>query len=291
MLQAAAHAHISAARHSVRARVLRLVLLGGAIRRDICHLRFRALEGRPALRQPMVHKTFGAAAADTSVKRDVFDGSDRIWLIVAAEGSRARMPDDPESTPNNPNGVSPPLDSTFDLIERARGGDSDALERLLARHLAPLRRWVSGRLPRWARDLADTDDLVQDTLLRTFRKIEGFEVRGVGALQAYLRQAVLNRVRDELRQKARAPLRVDAEGLNLEGVGSPLEEAIGREAFARYEAALARLKPEEREAIIGRVEMEYTYAELAEALGKPSAEAARKAAQRALLRLAEEMGR
>jgi RNA polymerase sigma-70 factor (ECF subfamily) len=72
---------------------------------------------------------------------------------------------------------------------------------------------------------------------------------------------------------------------------SPLEEAIGRQAVEDYEEALGRLKPEEREAIIARVEIGYTYEELADALGKPSAEAARKAARRALLRLAEEMNR
>ncbi len=182
-----------------------------------------------------------------------------------------------------------PLESTFDLIERVRGGDRDSLDRLMARHLGPLRRWVSGRLPRWARDMADNDDLVQDALLRTFTKIEDFDVRGVGALQAYMRQAVLNRVRDELRRKGRTPAMVDAAELNLEGRESPLEEAIGREAFERYQAALTRLRPEEREAIIARVEMDYSYAELADVLGKPTADAARKAAQRALLRLAEEM--
>jgi RNA polymerase sigma-70 factor (ECF subfamily) len=121
--------------------------------------------------------------------------------------------------------------------------------------------------------------------------MEDFEPRHVGALQAYLRQAVLNRLRDELRRKGRTPSMVDLEDVRLEAAGSPLEEAIGREAVDRYEAALARLKPEEREAIIARVEMDYTYEELAEALGKPSAEAARKAAQRALVRLAEEMKR
>lgn len=62
-------------------------------------------------------------------------------------------------------------------------------------------------------------------------------------------------------------------------------------AFERYKTALTRLRPEEREAIIGRVEMDYSYAELAEALGKPTPEAARKAAKRALLRLAEEMNK
>ena len=183
------------------------------------------------------------------------------------------------------------LESTFELIERAREGDQESLERLMARHLGPLRRFVSGRLPLWARDLSDTDDLVQDTLLRTFKKIEDIDVRGAGALQAYLRQAVMNRLRDELRRKGRAPaaVAIDANGLDLVAEGSPLEEAMGREAFERYQAALTRLRPEEREAIIARVEMDYSYAELAEILGKPTPDAARKAAQRALLRLAEEM--
>jgi hypothetical protein len=77
-----------------------------------------------------------------------------------------------------PDGSSAPLDSTAVLIQRVRDGDKDSLERLIQRHLAPLRRYVSGRLPGWARDLADTDDLVQETLLRTFLKMEAFEVRG-----------------------------------------------------------------------------------------------------------------
>jgi RNA polymerase sigma factor (sigma-70 family) len=183
------------------------------------------------------------------------------------------------------------LDSTFELISRARTGDQAAIERLFARHLKPLQRWASGRLPKWARDLAATDDLVQEALLQTFKKIEDFEPRRVGALQAYLRQAVLNRLRDELRRKARRPDLTDLEGLEDVAARSPLEEAIGRRAIEDYEDALGRLSPEEREAIIARVEIGYTYGELAEALGKPSADAARKAARRALLRLAEEMNR
>ena len=201
------------------------------------------------------------------------------------------MADDADSSADRGRETSPPLDSTSELIERVRQGDKESLDRLIARHLGPLRRFVTGRLPRWARDLADTDDLVQDTLLRTFNKIEDFEVRGVGALQAYLRQAVMNRLRDELRRKGRAPEMVEGDGLEIAGCGSPLEEAIGQEAFERYQAALTRLRPEEREAIIARVEMDYSYAELAEILGKPTPDAARKAAQRALLRLAEEMKR
>ena len=43
--------------------------------------------------------------------------------------------------------------------------------------------------------------------------------------------------------------------------------------------------------IIGKVELGFSNEELASALGKPSAEATRKAAARALVRLAEEMDR
>jgi RNA polymerase sigma-70 factor (ECF subfamily) len=186
----------------------------------------------------------------------------------------------------------PPADveSTGQLIERARRGDAQAVSRLCERHLDPLRRWARGRLPRWARDVADTDDLVQDTLLQTFRRIEAFEPRRAGALQAYLREALMNRIRDELRKAARRPRDTGATD-EADPALSPLEQAIGREAVARYERALATLEPGDREAIIGRVEMGYSYQELADALGKPSAEAARKAAERAIVRLAQEMRR
>ena len=180
------------------------------------------------------------------------------------------------------------LESTFELLERARQGDGKARDRLFERYLAPLRRWTSGRLPRWVRDVTDTDDLVQDVLLKTLKRVEDFEPRHVGALQAYLRQAVLNRLRDELRRDAVRPDQTGLGGLETAGE-SPLEIAIGREAVERYERALARLRPEEREAVIGRIELGLSYADLAEALGKPTSEAARKAATRALRRLAEEM--
>lgn len=203
------------------------------------------------------------------------------------EGNR---PSDQRPAADSP-GSSSDVESTFSLIERARAGDSEALERLFARHRKPLQRWASGRLPAWARDISDTEDLVQETLLQTFKRIGDFEPRRVGALQAYLRQALLNRIREELRRKGRRPSATDLDNIEADGAESPLEQAIGREAVERYEKALERLKAEEREAIIARVEMGYTYEELAEALGKATPDAARKAAQRALVRLAEELRR
>lgn len=182
-------------------------------------------------------------------------------------------------------------ESTLDLLQRAKSGDQQALDLLFARYLPWLRQWASGRLPRWARDVADTHDLVQETLLQTFRRIEAFEYRGEGALRAYLRQVLINRIRQEFRKTARMPDGTTLDDVHVDPAASPLDEAIGIETLDRYERALERLRPEEREAIIGRVEMGLSYDELAAALCKPTADAARKAAQRALVRLAEEMDR
>lgn len=186
-------------------------------------------------------------------------------------------------------GPSTAPEDTVQLLERARGGDPEALDALFRRFAGPLRRWASGRLPRWARDAADTQDLVQDTLLQTLKRIDEFEPRRQGALQAYLRQAVMNRIRDALRRFDRrgAPAAIES-GVVADGP-SPLEEAIGSETADRYERALERLRPEDREAIVARVELACTYEELAATLGRPSAEAARKAAQQAIIRLAHEM--
>lgn len=181
--------------------------------------------------------------------------------------------------------------SSLTLLERAQGGDRAALEALITRYLPRLQRWASGRLPRWARDISDTQDLVQETVFQTFQKINTFEARGEGALQAYLRQAILNRIREELRRAGRRPPRstLDSQAPD-EGRSSPLDEAIGQAAVERYERALATLRREDREAIVARIELGYTNDEIAELLGKPSANAARMAVERAILKLAKAMG-
>ena len=187
------------------------------------------------------------------------------------------------------------VESTFVLLDLARAGDGRALDRLFTRYITPLRRFAHGRLPWSARDLLDTNDLVQETLLQTFKRIEDFQPQREGALLAYLRQAIVNKVRDEIRKRARRPasetLTDDGPNPPVAPAASPLDAAIGREAAERYEAALQRLKPEEREAIIARVELGMSFEEVAVALDKPSADAARKAVSRAMVRLAEDMRR
>ena len=180
--------------------------------------------------------------------------------------------------------------STTLLLSQARDGDDDAREELVRRLLPRLRRWAHGRLPLGARDLSDTDDLVQLSLLRALDHVSEFEPRREGAFLAYLRRIVLNAVRDELRRAGRRPGRAVLDESMAQPGPSLVELAIGRQAMAAYEAALATLPDEQREAVIMRIEFGYTYPEIAEALAKPSANAARMAVSRALLRLAEVMG-
>jgi len=177
------------------------------------------------------------------------------------------------------------------LLYRARSGDAGALNDLCARYLPRLQRWAHGRLPSWSRGSLDTHDVVQETLFHVIQRLENFDPRHDAAFQAYLRQALFNRIRDEIRRANRRPAFDELDAQNASSDPSPLEQAIGQEAAARYERALQRLRPEEREAIITRVEMGCPYSEVAEALGKPSIAAAYMAVSRALMRLAEEMAR
>ena len=199
------------------------------------------------------------------------------------------MSDAAGDRPSLPEVGSRGTETTLDLIVRVHGGDPHALDELIERYLPELRRWLSGRLPGWARQGIDTDDLVQDTLIQVFRKISTFEYRGDGALLAYLRQALMNRLRNQVRNAGRRPQPEEVdERLEASSV-SPLEAAIGSQALQAYEAALNSLDPPDREAIIARIEMGLTYPELARALDKPSADAARMAVTRALVRLTEQL--
>ena len=178
--------------------------------------------------------------------------------------------------------------STLDLLERFKLGDQQAVSLLVERSIPPLRRWARGRLPGWARGIAETQDLVQTALMRALPRLRGFEARHPGALQAYLRQAVANHIRDEIRKAAARPA-AELSDVPPDSSPSPLEQAIGREAFDRYEAALATLRPGDREAIVARVELQQSYEEVAIALQKPNANAARVAVARAVKNLVKAM--
>lgn len=181
--------------------------------------------------------------------------------------------------------------NTTSLLSRARDGDTGALAALFERHFPLLVRWTHGRLPQWARTFVDTTDLVQETLIRTFRRLDSFEARREQALQAYLRTAVTNRIRDEIRRAKTHPPGVELHEFIGDQKPTPFDQAVTGEMLARYRAALATLRDIDREAIVARVELGYSYEQVAAVLGKATPDAARLAVVRALAKLEEELGR
>ena len=199
-------------------------------------------------------------------------------------------PDDPK--PTDPAGQSARSsllsdEPTIELVVRAREGDRVAVEALLERCLPSLRRWAHGRLPAAARDSLDTGDLVQESVLKVIRRLDQFEPRHVGAMQAYLRQSVINRVRDEVRRVRRHPTPVDLPEDQASERTSPLEGAIKAEAYERYRQALGTLSERDREMVVARVEAQWSVQDIAKRFGMRTSDAARMAVGRALKRLSE----
>jgi RNA polymerase sigma factor (sigma-70 family) len=187
-------------------------------------------------------------------------------------------------------GTQPPgLATTAMLLSRARVGDSRARETLCERFLPVLTHWAHRRLPAHARSLADTDDLVQVTLVRALNHLQEFEPRREGAFLAYLRTILLNAMRDEIRRSARRPEHLPLLEDDGPSEASELERLVGRERLELYEQALMELPQGQREAAILRLEFGYTHPEIAAALGRQSADAARMLVARALVGMAKAM--
>ncbi|MCI0569016.1 MAG: sigma-70 family RNA polymerase sigma factor [Acidobacteria bacterium] len=180
-------------------------------------------------------------------------------------------------------------ESTASLLNRLKAGESAARDILLSRYLLPLRKWAHGRLPAQARDLMDTDDLVQDTVLRTLRQLDGLLADGDGVFLAYMRQTLLNKIKDQIRHLRRQPGRGPLLDTYPDGNPSPLQFAVGEETLMKYDKAMLALPQHQQEAIMLRVEMGFSYEEIARFLGCPSANAARMLVARTLLRLATAM--
>jgi RNA polymerase sigma-70 factor (ECF subfamily) len=170
-------------------------------------------------------------------------------------------------------------------------GDALARNELVRRYWPRLERWARGRLPARARDLYETGDLVQETMVAALGRLEDFEPQHDGALLAYLRTAVLNRIRSLAGRARRRGERIEVDSQIVDPGPSALESAIGREAIDRFERALEQLRPEDRDAIHMKIELDLPYEQIARALGKPTITAARMAVSRALARLAREMQR
>jgi RNA polymerase sigma factor (sigma-70 family) len=179
--------------------------------------------------------------------------------------------------------------STVHILERAQRGDRAALHALIDRAMPPVRRWARGRLPQYARQDANTEDVVQDAVLGTIKNIKRLRRVTLGGVQAYLRQSVVNRIRDLIRGKKRRGIVIELDENLPDNRLSPLEAAIRRERHDRFLDALRRLSPTDRQVIVWRLELGYSVEEIAPRLGKSNA-AAGMTVTRAVARLAKQLG-
>ena len=183
------------------------------------------------------------------------------------------------------------LETTATLLRHVADGDEQARERL-CRHFMPiLTRWARGRLPDYARDLSETQDLVQNALISALDHVDDFDAIREGAFLAYLRKILLNSIRMEIRRVTRRNRHgmADAEIEPSDPEASILGEVIGLDVLERYEAALMTLTDKAREAVMLRVEFGYSFPEIAMATDTPSANSARMLVSRSLVQVAEAM--
>jgi RNA polymerase sigma-70 factor, ECF subfamily len=207
--------------------------------------------------------------------------------LPLTDGASRRRP----ATPAVKKAKTTPRDAatSLELVLRASAGDQTAYSDLYERYKPRLQRWAHNRLPQGVRGALQTEDLVEDTLTSVFQNLHAFNPRHEGAFQGYVRTTLLNRIRDLARRQKRRGPSDPLDSAILAQDPSPLDEAIGSETLARYDAALERMRPEERELIIARIEMGLPYSEIMVMFERPSVAAVHMAVSRALVKLAEEM--
>lgn len=146
-------------------------------------------------------------------------------------------------------------------------------------------------------DPAEAEDVMQDVMVHALTHLERYEPERA-AFSTWLHVLTLNRCRDRARRRARG-LRRLGDWLRMEPRPAPPDPEAGIQridAQAEVSAALRRLTPRQREAIVLREVEGLTFAEMADVLGVPlrTAQArvtsAHAAMRRALAREADDGG-
>jgi len=182
--------------------------------------------------------------------------------------------------------------TTIGLLRRARAGERGALEDLFARYLPKVRRIVALRLGQPLRDFALYEDIVQESLLRTFEKLDTFEELSEGTFQNWVASCVMTAInlhfkKHGARKRGGGKVRAFG-GLASEGLSASIFRAKGpgpstiaseREIEEKIEEALLGLKSHQREVIILR------HLEIAETMGFGNPATVRKVLSRAMAEL------
>ncbi len=178
---------------------------------------------------------------------------------------------------------------TLVILERIRGGDRDGWSELYRRYHDPLLFWIRMNLGSRLRRFLESEDILQSAAVEWLRELDGFEYRGAGSLQRFLRRLVLNKIRDRADFHA-AQKRGEPEALDERRLAAQAPAAYrDPETYERLERALLALPEELREVVLLHKVEGLPTKEVAARLGKTD-DAVRKAYSRSLAKLALDMG-
>jgi len=191
-----------------------------------------------------------------------------------------------------------PSDSSSELVQRSRTGDTAAMRALMESHLPKLRAFVRLRMSPLLRARESGSDLVQSACIELLHKLDSFEYRGELPFRAWLYQGVLRTLRDKERaaraQKRDARLEVDISSAGdmdaivacYSSALSPSRQLMSQERVRMLEAAFDELPDSYREVITLSRIAGLSRAEVAAQMGRTEA-AVRNLLPRALATLAE----
>ena len=203
---------------------------------------------------------------------------------------------------------SPPAPDTIVLIRRHKGGDRQALDELFRRYSERVRRIVRIRMGAFLRSRAEVEDVVQETLLRAFQGLEGYQEREDAKLIDWMARIAENALRNlyqhEHAQKRDAGREVEIEKLRASGMaGSSLGWDLVAEATAipdrvsRVEMeevvdeCLSTMTEEQREVILLVDYAQGSWEFVAAQIERPSTEAAQQFHRRARFALSAKVER
>lgn len=185
------------------------------------------------------------------------------------------------------------LQDTANLLSQVQAGDRQAYNTLIKRYYPHLLHLLHQKLSPMSRSAMDTQDLVQDVLIKAFPNLKRFQYRGIGSFWAYLRQIAINHIRQVWNKQTlkKTPLPEDSRMTPLAKEKEPPANIILNEDFEAYEKALDRLAPKDREAYLMRMDLGCPYKVIASEMDYPSEDAARKHIVRVSKKLFQELQR
>ena len=210
---------------------------------------------------------------------------------TVAGPSAAQAADSPRSPTAPANAATSEPQPTLVLLDRVRQGDGTAINGLLERHRAAIRRMIDQRMDRVVQRRVDASDIVQDVMIEANRRLGDYLANPTMPFQLWLRHMARDRLIDaHRRHRVAANRSVDREVPMTVPDGAdqsqadmmqqvadreltPAAAATWRELERRFAAAVEVLEPDDRQIVLLRHFEHLSTAETADVLGltKPAA--------------------